>query len=422
MPSGLGDSTAGPRVRRAGFALADQLVASATNVLTGIIIGRACTQGDFGLYMLGFTLVFVGIRLQNALIATPYMVFSPRMSRKTHAEFTASSLVHQFALSMTTVLVLVIGALLLSSQVSPPGLSRVVWALVFASSFILLREFARQLCFANLAFATAVILDIVVAIVQLGSLVLLAVLDLLSPALAFLVAGAACGLACVLWFLKWQDFFLPDCDIVVSHLKENWIFGRWIFFSVLTWEISVQIYPWCITYFHGTTSTGLWAACIGAVGLANPLILGLQNYLGPAISHAFACSMLHEFRVRVTRLGVSFFVLLLPVFVVLLIFGGKIVVILYGQKYGENGAVVAILALNLLTFPIQNTLSRALIAMERVKLEFLSNLVSLAAFFVFGWWLVRMLGPLGAAYAMLLSSVALSVTKYAFFLKALARP
>src|SRR5690348_9631784 len=39
------------------ISLADQAVASATNFATGIIIARACSKEELGLYMLGFSLI-----------------------------------------------------------------------------------------------------------------------------------------------------------------------------------------------------------------------------------------------------------------------------------------------------------------------------------------------------------------------------
>src|ERR1035438_208101 len=64
--------------------LADQGVASATNFLTGIIIARACSKEELGLYMLGFSLVLLAGGLQTTLICTPYMVFAPRLKGSAH--------------------------------------------------------------------------------------------------------------------------------------------------------------------------------------------------------------------------------------------------------------------------------------------------------------------------------------------------
>ena len=41
------------------ISLADQAVSSATNFATGIIIARACSKEELGLYMLGFSLIFL---------------------------------------------------------------------------------------------------------------------------------------------------------------------------------------------------------------------------------------------------------------------------------------------------------------------------------------------------------------------------
>ena len=59
--------------------LADQGVSSATNFLTGVIIARACSKEELGLYMLGFSLVLFVTDLQTSLISTPYMVYAPRL-------------------------------------------------------------------------------------------------------------------------------------------------------------------------------------------------------------------------------------------------------------------------------------------------------------------------------------------------------
>ena len=166
LPSRLrfgGVVSAATRLSKWGIALADQLVASATTLLTGIIIGRACTPAEFGLYTLAFSIVLVLVRLQTSLISTPYTVYSPRLRGSEHARYTGSTLTHQFSLSVLAVLFLSLCGIVLSAGVGPAGLAPVVWALVFAISLILVREYARHMCFANLQFRAALILDILTA-------------------------------------------------------------------------------------------------------------------------------------------------------------------------------------------------------------------------------------------------------------------
>lgn len=48
----------------------------------------------------------------------------------------------------------------------------------------------------------------------------------------------------------------------------------------------MNLYAWIVAAFHGTASAGSWAAALGVMTLINPLMLGVQNYLGPRIMHA----------------------------------------------------------------------------------------------------------------------------------------
>lgn len=112
-----------PTTRKGVVTLADQAVASATNFLTGVIIGRACTKEQFGLYMLGFSIVLFVMSLQNSLISTPYMVYSPRLKGNEHIRYTGSTLIHQLGLSGLIIIILVIGGGC-SPLVSDPRASR----------------------------------------------------------------------------------------------------------------------------------------------------------------------------------------------------------------------------------------------------------------------------------------------------------
>jgi hypothetical protein len=90
--------------------LADQAVASAANFLTGEILARTCSKEELGLHMLGFSLILPVTDLQTSLIATPYMIYAQRLKGLAHALYTGSSLIHQLALSLFTLLALAAGA------------------------------------------------------------------------------------------------------------------------------------------------------------------------------------------------------------------------------------------------------------------------------------------------------------------------
>ncbi len=100
--------------------LADQAVASVTNFVTGVIIARACSKEEFGLYMLGFSLILLMTDLQTSLITTPYMVYAPRLKGRAHALYTGSTLIHQLAFCLITMLGVVCGAFAVTLRSRPP--------------------------------------------------------------------------------------------------------------------------------------------------------------------------------------------------------------------------------------------------------------------------------------------------------------
>jgi O-antigen/teichoic acid export membrane protein len=403
------------------LSLADQTVASATNFLTGVVVARACSKEEFGLYMLGVSLVLLITDVQTSLISTPFMIYAPRLKGTANALYTGSILVHQLALSFLTILALVCGAFALKIGVGPQGLERVIWALVCVIGLIMLREFARRVCFARLKLKTAFLFDSCVAIVQMSALLVLAHFGLLSASRAYLVIGSACGIA-VLWWL-WSDrgSYCARTSESFADLKKNWILGKWVFASGLLVAISMNIYPWLLALFHGTASAGVWAACLGVVSAGNPALLAIQNLVGPKIAHAHALRGAMGLRRLVLKMTVAIGLPMSFLCLVLIFWGDRLVGLLYGHPYSGNGLVVALIALNVLITSTAFPFSRALFAIERADLDFFVNFAALVIMLTSGLWLVRMFGPVGAATGLLAAGFVISVVRAGAFLRLSAK-
>jgi O-antigen/teichoic acid export membrane protein len=105
----------------------------------------------------------------------------------------------------------------------------------------------------------------------------------------------------------------------------------------------------------------------------------------------------------------------------MMFWGGPLVTLLYGHQYAGNGLVVTILAFNLAVFVVAFLFSRALFAIERADVDFVVNFVALFIMLTLGLWLVRVLGPLGAALGWLGANLATSGVKAGAFLRLQAR-
>ena len=102
---------------------------------------------------------------------------------------------------------------------------------------------------------------------------------------------------------------------------------------------------------------------------------------------------------------------------VLIVWGGRLIALLYGRQYAGNNLVVAILAVNVLVFAASFTFSRALMAIERADLDFLANFAALFVMVALGFWLVRAFGPLGAAIGFLAANFVTSAVRAGIFLR-----
>jgi len=401
---------------RQGFlSLTDQGVVSIANFVTGVVIARACSKAELGLYMLGFSLVMLVQDVQTSLILTPYMIYAPRLKGRAHSIYTGSTLGHQLALGVIVAVGVMCGAFACNYRFDR-SLGPVLWALALVIALIMLREFARRICFACLQVRTAFILDVFVSAGQVGGVLLLARFHMLSAASAYWVIGAVCGIAVLVWFLSNSDLSFPRLSDSVADFKRNWSLGKWIFASGLLWTIGRNAYPWLLAAFHGVAITGVFAACIGVVSVGNPLILGLQNVVGPKISHAYATDGPSAVRRLVLKISA---VIILPVSIyslILILAGGRIMVLLYGHQYAGNNLVVAILALNILVSTMTYSFSRALFAIERADLDFLLNVLGLVIMVTLGLWFVLRFGPLGAALGMLTASAITAAIRAAAFL------
>ena len=390
-------------LRYGSYSLASQAINSATNFFTGILIGRLCSKEEYGLYALGFTLVMIFNDFQTAFISTPYMVYSPRLSGDEKREYTGSTLVHQLFFSALASIMLLAGLGIVSLGIGPEGLIKVLKILSVVAVFIMLKEFIRQISFATLNTKASFLIDSSAALIQIGSLSLLAYLEILTAERAFIAVGIACGLTSLVWLIANKATFLLRSKNALPDFLRNWTFVKWVIASHILWVSTMSLYPWFIAAFLGVEANGVWAACLSIIMIGNLICVAVQNMLGPNIIHAKVQGGVLEMRNVVLKGAIIFALITIVICIFFIVAGDLLVVLFYGQKYDGNGLIVSILALNLVvqssTFPF----SRGLFAMERADIDFILNIAVIFSL-IFGVWLVSIYGLLGAACGLLVAN------------------
>lgn len=395
------------------FALLDQGIVSITNFSSGVIVGRLAGPEELGLYSLGFTLILLLTTLQDTLTTTPYMVYNPRLSPEHKPYYFGSTLVHHLAVSFLSTVLLALASLLLFIFQPDYRIGIVLLSLSMVFFFIVSREYLRKIYFANLNIRLPFFFDAFSSVIQLSTLLILAKTDRLSAVTAYWAIGLAAG--AILVFLAGS--VRTRCQIKMSRVREdfrhNWGFGRWLLISAALFALTMNVYPWLLAMFHGAASAGVWAACIGLTALGNPILLGMQNVIGPRVCHAFANEDLQSLRREVNSSATIFGAILTPIVVLLVAGGGMLVAWIYGDAYLGNGAIVVVLSCNMLLTAVIFPFSRALFALGRTDLDLRINIIGLIPLVTVGIFLTWKFGALGAACGLLLSNIFSSIVRLA---------
>ena len=402
--------------------LADQSVVSGTRFITTLLIGRICGANALGSYSLAFTIYILILGAQQSLIATPYTIFGSRVRRRERAELGGCAVAHSLILTLLALAILLVMGVLFSLGVGPPGVAPLIWVLMGIMPFALIQDFGKRFAFAHLRMVTALALDVVVAVVQIGGLVALAVTGNLSAGAAYGVLGLGCAISGLAWFLRDRGRLAWRREAVVPAMKRNWGFGKWVFGSLTTSMMNGYIMYWYVALMLGTTATGIYAACMTVLLFANPFLMGLSNVLTPRAARAFSDMGHGELR-RVVLKTTAYQGAFMTAFCgVVALFGGPLVSLMYeNPEYAGQGLTVAVLSMGFLAGGLSLGAIDGLLALERPDINFKTSFMGLTIKLGVAALLINHWGILGAAVGSLAGSAVMSVVRWIVFMR-LVRP
>ena len=402
-------------MRVSALTMADQVVYSACNFLTAVIVARSCAAREFGLYILGLRLIDYLREVEGILISAPYVFFSPRLQGAERARYTGSTLVHQLSFSFGGAALFVLAAFALPLFSQPAGLVSAMWPLAFVAVTLPLQEYSRRICFANFQTVAVIVLDATVMLLQLGGLALLARMEKMTINNAYWVIGAANGFAALCWLIWAQRALAIAGDQALVDFRRNFARGRWLLASNLTLLADRQFFPWSLGAFHGTAATGAYAACEGVINFIRAFLASVGNFLGPRLAHARVRGGVEEVRRVVRRAALLLGLATGMLCVIAAVFGGALVKLIYGARYHGLHPIVALLAANIFVNAVTTAHAYALSMTEGPDLNFRINLIGLALTVTAGLILVKAFGPIGAACGLLISTLVTGLLKYAAF-------
>lgn len=393
-----------PSIRQGVVVLFDQGFCSIANFLTGVLVARACSKAEYGLYVLGFTLLMTAMGIQASLSGTPFTVLSPPLKGKDRQFYLGSTLVQHLVVSAIAAFAFVVGAAVLFAAGRIDRFARVLFALGVVSVFVLLRDFMRYVLLAQLRVWASLLMGLVANVAIVFMLCWAYVGGWLTAPVAYLILGGCSGLPVLFVLLRERNRIKFATNKLREHLKENYKFGKWLIAQTVAFFFAVQIYPWALMAFKGAPAAGVYGVCLGLAAVLNPLFMGLNRFIGPKTAHAANQGVIQVHRVVYMSMLVicGFF---LPFLVGTLFFGERAIVSLYGQKYMGIGGVFLIIMVQKTISGLASPISSGINALKRPDIGFVAQCLGGSVSILVGLPLAWAFGPLGAALGVCVASV-----------------
>ncbi len=373
----------------------DQGAISLTNFAASIILARAISPTEFGMYGVGFLLLLLIRAVQEGFTVQPLNAIGPTLEGDAYRRYASSTAVLQLMLSVLTAL----GALGLGWVLTATGndvAGPTVSAMAFVGSTWQVQEFLRRGLYARGRVGAALLNT------GLASLVRLAVLGLMAcggglSARAGLDAIAYGSLAAgVVGVIQIRESWTRAGLDVRGVLRTNWSFGRWVSGgSIANWA-ALEIYPILSAGMISFAAAGAFRALQNLVAPIHVLLRTIDTFLTPRAARRFKLGGWGGLRALLSRVD---WLSVLPAIALLAgvsLFSAPLMRLLYGEKYAGYSGMLPLLALAYMLWFAYAPLQACFKAIPWTRPVFLANALATLSIFTLGLLAIHSFGLAGA--------------------------
>ncbi len=209
---------------KAPWAVADQLLISATNFATMVLLARGLSQEAFGSFTLIYSVLLFANSLQSGLITQPHNILGIARHGEDYTCYTTSTAVSQ--LFFGAVAALAVLAAWAVARCAAWSVAPLLLTLAPSIVFWQLQEFVRRILYTEGRLAAAFVNDSISYGGQALAIAALWWLDGLTAPLALGALAATSAIAAALG--GWQIRGSLAGRIDPSVCAENWHFGKWL--------------------------------------------------------------------------------------------------------------------------------------------------------------------------------------------------
>ena len=398
----------GQGAREGYLAAIDQGAISLANFLATVLLARAISPTELGIYGVGFTSLRLVRSVQEGLVIQPMNTIGAAMEAPRFNRYATHTSLLQILLAVISSAAVALGGWSLTrlgNDTAGPALA----SLWFVFLWWQLQEYIRRMLYTRGDVFNAVVNTLLANGIRLGIMILWAKQGRLSGAagLDAIAWGSLAALLPGLWQTR-SHWVWPAPGWRKSWLH-NWEFGRWVLGGTLANWLSVEFYPVLTAGMISFAAAGAYRAIQNLVAPIHLLLRATDTFLTPRAARLYS----EKGRDALSRtLRLTYLVSGIPILgmlAVALLFPEPLLHFLYGDTYLPfSSAVIWMAAFYALWFaywPLQTALK----AMRLSRPIFLANLAATVAMFTGGIWAIYRWGVYGTIAGQALNALLVAV-------------
>ena len=292
-------------VKRAKWALADQIVVSGSNFLSNVLLARILGIEEFGRYVLAWTIVLFVQNLQYSALSSAMLSIGPKQDADAARSYFGSMFMLQAIFGVGSAALTLVGAYV--GAAAFPGLRLDTLAIPLAIAVVCSQthDFLRRYFFSvgrlEVSFSTDTIRYTGQNIAILALISWFAANS--ASALCLISAAAVVGSLATLPYIPPLKYSLRG---MLSACLHGWHFSKWLVGSTLLGFVFANLFTFAAGIFLGAAAVGAMRAAFATVSIANLVIEACVNVVPVSASRKLMSSGrwgLFEYLKKVTIYG-----------------------------------------------------------------------------------------------------------------------
>ena len=378
------------RYKSLNWAIADQLLVSGVNFLTGIFIARILGLEAFGQFTMIWLIILFFSSIQESLLLSPMISISAKLTPQKARNYFDG--MFSLALLFALIASFTLGLLLFIFPQYAYGTLVSSVVVVFVIVFLLLfQETLRRILFAKNEIKLVFINDLISYLGQFSLLVLLFVFkESIELVDVFLVIGASTLAAVIFSYCSIQNLYFSFRELLYAW-QRNWPMAKWMVLSAISNWFTGNLFIIMAGLYLGNSAVGALKTAQNIVGVNHIMFKLIENVAPVKASKLLVESGINamiSYLKQLTVISIACFFIFALIFIV---FSQELMTFIYGAEYTKYSWLLVsysgIYLCLLLGFPLRICLR----SLENTKHIFYAYLTTglfslvLSKFFVIQW-------------------------------------